>query len=582
MPSSFFYIDAGVRQGDPLSTGLFVVFIEPLLNYLRHRLSSLGIQVPTHPTPHLLLAFSDYVSALLLDISHVPTFLSDVQTSCSAVGLTLNVSKTVAMTSVHGRHISTLSVPPSPHWVSDSLKAPTLPNSWVFMLVQLRPPPHTIRGRVLILRTVLLPILWHVGSIIYFTDDQLARLRPIIHNIVQNKTNTDLPSTSTPDQLNTLRHSVSPSLGGLGLPFVTATLLSIRLSLLIQALQQIRHSPGQVPHWFSPILQLFSATLQHAGLGLDILNTPTPRPVKLSYNNGAIYRLLGSTFLPSLLSQQRSPTQHLCQPIWLNKLLRYGPSRTSLMEAITISHHLFSQHIYRIIDFPAGPFQAALPPHAYLKRQPRDKTRPPRAPFVPFRRHLPDDNPPKESEDALAQAYITLDYSEHMRIALRHCFTPSDEQYRLWIPCDNISRTQKLHEVIAELGSENQPLAWKEARTNRVLRDCKLILGVGINFSCTSCKTASNLSRMDLNLFSQTRPFPDSWEPMYRDPSGQKYNKVAPPSLDRKSVCPSSPPKPTPSPSFGTRVNLTPSTDSDIGVDHNIDGVGDSFCIDDR
>lgn len=69
---------------------------------------------------------------------------------------------------------------------------------------------------------------------------------------------------------------------------------------------------------------------------------------------------------------------------------------------------------------------------------------------------------------------------------------------------------------------------------------------------------------------------------MYRDPSGQKYNKVAPPSLDRKSVCPSSPPKPTPSPSFGTRVNLTPSTDSDIGVDHNIDGVGDSFCIDDR
>lgn len=105
MPSSFFYIDAGVRQGDPLSTGLFVVFIEPLLNYLRHRLSSLGIQVPTHPTPHLLLAFSDYVIALLLDISHVPTFLSDVQTSCSAVGLTLNVSKTVAMTSVHGRHI---------------------------------------------------------------------------------------------------------------------------------------------------------------------------------------------------------------------------------------------------------------------------------------------------------------------------------------------------------------------------------------------------------------------------------------------------------------------------------------------
>lgn len=126
------------------------------------------------------------------------------------------------------------------------------------------------RPRTLI-RTIILPILWHVGSIIHFTDDQLARLRPIIHNFVQNKTTIDLPTTTTPGQLNTLWHSVSPSLGGLSLPAVTATLRSIRLSILIQALQQIRRSPRQVPHWFSPILQLFSTSLQNAGIGLDIL-----------------------------------------------------------------------------------------------------------------------------------------------------------------------------------------------------------------------------------------------------------------------------------------------------------------------
>lgn len=36
-------------------------------------------------------------------------------------------------------------------------------------------------------------------------------------------------------------------------------------------------------------------------------------------------RLWCQIFLPSLHSQQRTPTQHLCQPLWLNKFLCYGP-----------------------------------------------------------------------------------------------------------------------------------------------------------------------------------------------------------------------------------------------------------------
>lgn len=152
------------------------------------------------------------------------------------------------------------------------------------------------------------------------------------------------------------------------------------------------------------------------------------------------------------------------------------------------------KHVQVATTYRPGP---SLSDHRIHNRAP--KRRIPR-----FVRHLPDDHYLKESEDALLLARTTGDYSEHMRIALRHTFTPSDELFGLWIPCDSISRNQKLHAIISELGNDFQPLAWQEDRTNRVLRDFKVIPGMSINFSCTSSGTAANLSRMDLQLFEHT------------------------------------------------------------------------------
>ncbi|RMX62445.1 hypothetical protein DD238_008361 [Peronospora effusa] len=91
--SDSFKLGAGVRQADPLSPGLFVLFIEPFICYLRATNDGMAIKI--HDTSHHLLSFADNGSGLVNDLTHAPRFLARVNDFCTATVMRLNVDKTV-------------------------------------------------------------------------------------------------------------------------------------------------------------------------------------------------------------------------------------------------------------------------------------------------------------------------------------------------------------------------------------------------------------------------------------------------------------------------------------------------------
>lgn len=181
--SRYFELGCGVRQGDPLSPALFVLFLEPMLNYLRATTGHLGIQLPDDPIRQHVLAFADDCTGLLEDLNHAPTFLAHVEHYASAVGLRLNVEKTQTRPFQHCAadlrvrlFSARLSVVPDKGSTRllGIAQSPTLPPFTRFdrllpaMVARCqlwRYRARTLRGRAVILRTIVLPLLWYTVAV---------------------------------------------------------------------------------------------------------------------------------------------------------------------------------------------------------------------------------------------------------------------------------------------------------------------------------------------------------------------------------------------------------------------------------
>ncbi|TMW60975.1 hypothetical protein Poli38472_014945 [Pythium oligandrum] len=96
-PLPSFQIGAGVRQGDPLSPALFVIYIEPLLNLLRATMKDKGLRSAPQDPSHTVISFADDVTGLLHDLKDAPAFLEVVNEFCEASGMKLNTDKTVIL-----------------------------------------------------------------------------------------------------------------------------------------------------------------------------------------------------------------------------------------------------------------------------------------------------------------------------------------------------------------------------------------------------------------------------------------------------------------------------------------------------
>ncbi|GMF37266.1 unnamed protein product [Phytophthora lilii] len=126
--------------------------------------------------------------------------------------------------------------------------------------------------------------------------------------------------------------------------------------------------------------------------------------------------------------------------------------------------------------------------------KPRTSTRRPT-----FARQLPSDSLLEASELALTAA----DLDELRSSALKLAPTPTapSELHQMWIPCPTVAKNRHLSEILEELATDVQPVAWKEARQARSLQDFKLIPNAGIRFTCTSRNSAASLSLVKLKAF---------------------------------------------------------------------------------
>ena len=91
-PLSPFELGAGVCQGDPLPPALFVLFIEPFLNFLRAKMQGLGLQCGS--SSHSVISFADDCTGLLHDFRRIKEFLGYVGEYCLATDMRL---KTVVL-----------------------------------------------------------------------------------------------------------------------------------------------------------------------------------------------------------------------------------------------------------------------------------------------------------------------------------------------------------------------------------------------------------------------------------------------------------------------------------------------------
>lgn len=370
--SDYFELGCGVRQGDPLSPTLFVLFIEPMLNFLRAKTGHLGIPVAGGSTRHHLLAFADDCTGLLRSLRFAPVFVNAVEQYATAAGLRLNVDKTVILpfqrleatardrleaagfevTADEGVTIL-LGISQSPTLPLTHRLEPLLPKM-VARCALWKYRARTLHGRAVILRTIVLPVLWYTAAVTPVTSSFVARVEKIIKAFLfQLPFDPDLPARAPMASEWIVRPT---SRGGLGIPAVAPFVSALHLCSLRDSMRAARLHLT-VPRWFEAAASLMTSTMAGNGVAFDVLYAHAPKPVVPPQ----AWSALGSFWYKTLQAWQglrESPhntsvaASYLVDaPLWDNPHFRVGRLRRSLAKASTLCCRFRDLGYLRLRDF---------------------------------------------------------------------------------------------------------------------------------------------------------------------------------------------------------------------------------------
>ncbi len=200
--SSYFPLKRGVRQGDPLSSYLFILCAEILSNAIIHNDSIKGIEINKQAIK--LLQYADDTTAVLKNEQSVKTFLDELRTFSSISGLELNTTKTEAMwLGVDPPFM----LPYNIKWSYKPIKMLGVYVGWNLseainlsfsekiinikkLLLSWQHRKLTLNGKILILKSLALSQITHLLNVLPFPNVFMKELENLFYNFVWNgKTN---------------------------------------------------------------------------------------------------------------------------------------------------------------------------------------------------------------------------------------------------------------------------------------------------------------------------------------------------------------------------------------------------------